>query len=221
MNSWWSWFNSSLENTLSLFSICGYKRVDVYLASVSYQQQIPTRMKTHLRETTWSQPFVGITHWSVFHRCLHVAWRIMMTSSNGNIFPRYWPFVSGIHRSPVDSLHKGQWGEALMLSLICAWTIGRASNRDAGDLPIMTSLQCTWFELDRIHTDGQFYDWTTDHKLSVNSVIGGHSPMAFRTGINNSRVLRLPSQSWNTKYASNVICTLRYHIWSYAASSHK
>ena len=24
----------------------------------------------------------------------------MMTSSNGNIFPRYWPFVRGIHRGP-------------------------------------------------------------------------------------------------------------------------
>ena len=24
-------------------------------------------------------------------------------------FPRYWPFVRGIHRSPVDSPHKGQW----------------------------------------------------------------------------------------------------------------
>ena len=24
-------------------------------------------------------------------------------------FSRYWPFVSGIHRSPVDSPHKGQW----------------------------------------------------------------------------------------------------------------
>ena len=24
-------------------------------------------------------------------------------------FPRYWPFVWGIHRSPVNSLHKGQW----------------------------------------------------------------------------------------------------------------
>ena len=23
-------------------------------------------------------------------------------------FPRYWPFVWGIHRSPVDSPHKGQ-----------------------------------------------------------------------------------------------------------------
>ena len=35
-------------------------------------------------------------------------------------FPRYWPFVRGIHRSPVNSPHKGQWRGALMISLICA-----------------------------------------------------------------------------------------------------
>ena len=35
-------------------------------------------------------------------------------------FPCYWPFVRGIHRSPVNSPHKGQWRRALMFSLICA-----------------------------------------------------------------------------------------------------
>ena len=25
-----------------------------------------------------------------------------------NYFPRYWPYVRGIHRSPVNSPHKGQ-----------------------------------------------------------------------------------------------------------------
>ena len=35
-------------------------------------------------------------------------------------FPRYWPFVREIHRSPVNSSHKGQWRGALMFSLICA-----------------------------------------------------------------------------------------------------
>ena len=35
-------------------------------------------------------------------------------------FPHYWPFVRGIHRSPVNSPHKGQWRGALMFSLICA-----------------------------------------------------------------------------------------------------
>ena len=34
-------------------------------------------------------------------------------------FSRYSPFVRGIRRSPVDSLHKGQWRGALMFSLFC------------------------------------------------------------------------------------------------------
>ena len=49
-------------------------------------------------------------------------------------FPRYWPFVRGIHRSPVNSPHKGQWHGALMFSLICAWINGWVNNRWAGDL---------------------------------------------------------------------------------------
>ena len=48
--------------------------------------------------------------------------------------PRYWPFVRGIHRSPVNSPHKGQWRGALMFSLICAWINSWVNNRDAGDL---------------------------------------------------------------------------------------
>ena len=48
--------------------------------------------------------------------------------------PRYWPFVRGIHRSPVNSPHKGQWRGALVFSLICAWTSGWVSTRDDGDL---------------------------------------------------------------------------------------
>ena len=49
-------------------------------------------------------------------------------------FPRYWPFVRGIHRSPVNIPHKGQWGGALMFSLICVWIKSWVSNREAGDL---------------------------------------------------------------------------------------
>ena len=49
-------------------------------------------------------------------------------------FPRYWPFVRGIHRSPVNSPHKGQWGGALMFSLIYAWINAWVNNREAGDL---------------------------------------------------------------------------------------
>ena len=49
-------------------------------------------------------------------------------------FPRNWPFVRGIHRSPVNSPHKGQWRGALMFSLICVWINGWVNNREAGDL---------------------------------------------------------------------------------------
>ena len=48
-------------------------------------------------------------------------------------FPRYWPFVRGIHRSPVNSPHKGQWRGALMFSLIGVWINGWLNNREAGD----------------------------------------------------------------------------------------
>ena len=41
-------------------------------------------------------------------------------------FPRYWPFVRGIHQSPVNSPHKGQWHGALMFSWV--------NNGEAGDM---------------------------------------------------------------------------------------
>ena len=69
----------------------------------------------------------------------------MVTQLRGNLgihddvikwkhFPRNWPFVRGIHRSPVNSPHKGQWRGYLMFSLICVWINGWANNREAGDL---------------------------------------------------------------------------------------
>ena len=68
---------------------------------------------------TWPQADVWPCPW----------WRHQMQP-----FSAYWPFVRGIHRSPVNSPHKGQWRRSLMFSLICAWTNAWVSNRDAGDL---------------------------------------------------------------------------------------
>ena len=48
-------------------------------------------------------------------------------------FSRYWPFVRGIHRWPVNSPHKGQWRGALIFTLICAWIDSWVHNRKAGD----------------------------------------------------------------------------------------
>ena len=65
---------------------------------------------------------------NVFFNCIHddvIKWKH---------FPRYWPFVRGIHRSPVNSPHKGQWRGALMFTLICAGIIAWVNNREAGDL---------------------------------------------------------------------------------------
>ena len=49
-------------------------------------------------------------------------------------FPRNWPFVREIHRSPVNFPHKGQWRGALMFSLMYAWINDWVNNREAGDL---------------------------------------------------------------------------------------
>ena len=50
-------------------------------------------------------------------------------------FPGHWHFMWGMHRSPVNSLHKGQWRRALMLFFfIRAWISGWINNPRAGDL---------------------------------------------------------------------------------------
>ena len=49
-------------------------------------------------------------------------------------FPRYWPFVRGIHRSHVNSPHKGQGRAAFVFSLTCAWIKAWLNNGDAGYL---------------------------------------------------------------------------------------
>ena len=55
--------------------------------------------------------------------------------------PRYWPFVRGIHRSPVNATHKGQGRGALMSSLICAWINGWVNNCAHYDVTVMEILE--------------------------------------------------------------------------------
>ena len=79
---------------------------------------------------TLSSPACVVLHPSLYS--IYV-WRIDDVI-NWKHFPCYWPFVRGIHQSPVDSPHKDQWREPLMFSLICPWPNGGENNRDAGDL---------------------------------------------------------------------------------------
>ena len=91
-------------------------------------------------------PYDGLSSWLEHHICQfhkivpgtwplnkwHVPW-ILDDVIKWKHFPRYWPYVRGIHRSPGNSPQKGQWRGALMFTLICVWINGCANNREAGD----------------------------------------------------------------------------------------
>ena len=53
-----------------------------------------------------------------FSHNIGIGWLIFIRIHDDVIkwkhFPRYWPFARGIHRSPVNSPHKGQWRGALV-----------------------------------------------------------------------------------------------------------
>ena len=81
--------------------------------------------------------FTGNASCLIFNH-IDVTWRFMKYNHDMQChddvmkwkqFPRYWPFVRGVHRSP-----KGQWRGALMLSSICVWINGCVNNHEAGDL---------------------------------------------------------------------------------------
>ena len=78
----------------------------------------------------WKPHLAGEMHADVFDS----LWRHHDNVIKWKHFPRYWPSVRGIHRSPVNSPHKGQWRGALMFSLICARINGSVNNGEAGDL---------------------------------------------------------------------------------------
>ena len=60
--------------------------------------------------------------------------RVMMTSSNEKHFPRHWPFVRGIHRSPMNSRTKPNDAELWCFLWFAPWINGWVKNREASDL---------------------------------------------------------------------------------------
>ena len=75
-------------------------------------------------------PSVGVTK-TLFLICLFSEHYDVIKQKH---FPPVWPYVPGIHRSPVHSPRKGQWRGALMFSLICVWINGWVNKCEAGDL---------------------------------------------------------------------------------------
>ena len=109
--------------------------------------------------------FVGGTHYGTFHAWLTFGFALLSLSTDlpphwlyhqwgtcihwclvhGDVikwkhFLCYWPFVRGIHQSPVVCPHKGQWCGALNFCLICTWTSSWANTRNASDLRCLHGL---------------------------------------------------------------------------------
>ena len=85
-----------------------------------------------IRWTKWNNTQLFTLHSSILTPFIHddfIKWK-----KN----PRYWPFVRGIHRSPVNYPHKDQWRgkvqNKMMFCLICTRINVWVNNREAGDL---------------------------------------------------------------------------------------
>ena len=77
---------------------------------------------------------VTLLSWRKWCRGLHTDMNFHDDVIKSKHFPRYWPFVRWIHRSPVNTPHKGQWRGALMFYLIYAWINGWVNHGEVGDL---------------------------------------------------------------------------------------
>ena len=101
----------------------------------SSKSTVLTHSHTAQHLTTGLMPTLGGWNWIHTHPS---QTNIVVTLHDDVIkwkhFPRYWPFVRGIHRSPVNSPHKGQWRGALIFSLIRVGINGWVYNGEAGDL---------------------------------------------------------------------------------------
>ena len=104
------------------------------------------------------------------------------------LFPRYWPFVRGIHRSPVNSPHKGQWRGALMFSLICVWINDWVNNGEAGD-----------FRRYRIH-----YDVTVMWTFFYNIELSGLPSDSFKSNLYSQ--LGYSTGYFQTLYIPPLVC---------------
>ena len=100
------------------------------LCALNFHQQTILYKKIH--EYLFCDRSDGITtkSWkSTAHHHTHTRWRHQIET-----FSALLALCAGIHRSPVNSPHKGQWRGALMFSLMCTWMNGWVNNREAGDL---------------------------------------------------------------------------------------
>ena len=92
--------------------------------SLNYEISLKRQISRKLKKLSHTAGVKFDTDWKLWFLIRHQM----------EAFSRYWPFVRGIHRSPVNSLHKGHWCGALKFSFVCAWINGWVNNRKDGDL---------------------------------------------------------------------------------------
>ena len=100
-------------------------------------EEILLPLELQAREKVYSFPNLFSTNAGPAPCDVSLPWNLLLTHDDvikWKHFPRYWPFVRGIHRSPVNSPHKGQWRGVLMFTLICARINDWVNTREAGDL---------------------------------------------------------------------------------------
>ena len=139
-------------------------------------------------------------------------WRHQMET-----FPRYWPSVRGIRRSPVNSPHKGQWRGVLLYSFICAWTNCWANHRDAGHLRRC----CAHYDIiDNIYSN-QILD--RDHSLSgiMLTDITDHYPIFHIANYVHSQNVEysITRRNYTTRNKDNFISQLSNIDWADVSQS--
>ena len=137
---WASWHLKSLATQLfvnSLFRLTSKNTSKVHITCPMWRES-PQKWSVmwklfHGMMSPWDQLTPFILFW-------RVGWKKMIRHNFHDYvikwkhFLHYWPFVQGIHMSPVNSPHKGQWRRALMVSLICTRINAWVNNGEAGDL---------------------------------------------------------------------------------------
>ena len=96
-----AWIKGCVNNREAADLRCHLARYDVILMGIFYQCGSAT---IHFIPAEGASLFNHISQSSSVH-VDGIKWKH---------FPRYWPFVRGIHRSLVNSPHKGQWRGALL-----------------------------------------------------------------------------------------------------------
>ena len=106
------------------------------------------------------------------------------------LVPRYWPFVQGIHRSPVNSPHKGQWRRTLMFSLICAWINSWVNSHEVGNLrrhrshcDAIVMCQCAIIQCSTLNRRGSSGILCRHHHAGVRKILGNELLKRYRNAM--------------------------------------